>query len=430
LWYPTAIGLPVMLAVLAAAGYYYSAWRLERQLVATVWLIAGAIIAHDLVIRWMTVQNRKLALIEARKQRAAARSAEAAKAGASGEVIAETLDDPEIDLPTINLQTRQLLRAMIGLSVVVGVYFIWAEALPALRILDTVTLWQHAVVTDGQERWEPVTLANVALALVLATATGLAARNVPGVLEIAVLRRLSLQPGTRYAITQMARYLIAAVGMVAVFNAIGGQWSQVQWLVAALGVGLGFGLQEIFGNFVSGIILLFERPIRVGDLVTVGDLTGSVSRIRIRATTITDADKRELIVPNKALITDRVVNWTLSDTTTRLVIPVSIADRADLALAHRVILGAVRTHSLVMADPDPAVVIVGFSEGAVHFEARVFVKELGHRDVVHHELRLTIHDAFRAHNIQTPLPERNVHVRSFVSTPQTESRRSETPLEA
>jgi potassium-dependent mechanosensitive channel len=122
-----------------------------------------------------------------------------------------------------------------------------------------------------------------------------AARNVPGVLEIAVLRRLSIEPGSRYAITQIARYFIAVIGVIgviAVFNAIGGQWSHVQWLVAALSVGLGFGLQEIFSNFVSGLILLFERPIRMGDVVTVGDLTGTVSRIRIRATTITDANKR------------------------------------------------------------------------------------------------------------------------------------------
>ena len=429
LWYPLAIGLPLTLAGLAAAGYYYTALELETQLVATVWLIAGAVIAHDLVIRWLTLENRKLALIKARERREAARAAEVAKAaaGASGEAAPEALDIPEIDLPTINLQTRHLLRTVIGVSVVVGLWLIWAEVLPALRILDQVNVWQYAVVTDGQKKLEPVTLANLAAALVLTIVAIVAARNVPGVLEIAVLRRLSIEPGSRYAITQIARYFIAVIGVIAVFNAIGGQWSQVQWLVAALSVGLGFGLQEIFSNFVSGLILLFERPIRMGDVVTVGDLTGTVSRIRIRATTITDANKRELIVPNKILITDRVINWTLSDTTTRIVIPVSIAYGADAALAHRVILEAVHAHPLVMADPEPAVVIVGFAEGAINFEVRVFVKELGHRAPLDHELRLRIHDALCTHHIQTPLPERNVHVRSFVSTLQAPNRRSEPP---
>jgi potassium-dependent mechanosensitive channel len=429
LWYPLAIGLPLTLAGLAAAGYYYTALELETQLVATVWLIAGAVIAHDLVIRWLTLENRKLALIKAREKREAARAAEVVKAaaGASGEAAPEALDIPEIDLPTINLQTRHLLRTVIGVSVVVGLWLIWAEVLPALRILDQVSVWQYAVVTDGQEKLEPVTLANLAAALVLTIVAVVAAHNVPGVLEIAVLRRLSIEPGSRYAITQIARYFIAVIGVIAVFNAIGGQWSQVQWLVAALSVGLGFGLQEIFSNFVSGLILLFERPIRMGDVVTVGDLTGTVSRIRIRATTITDANKRELIVPNKILITDRIINWTLSDTTTRVVIPVSIAYGADAALAHRVILEAVHAHPLVMPDPEPAVAIVGFAEGAINFEVRVFVKELGHRAPVDHELRLRIHDALCTHHIQTPLPERNVHVRSFVSTLQAPNRRSEPP---
>ncbi|MGH8524865.1 MAG: mechanosensitive ion channel domain-containing protein, partial [Gammaproteobacteria bacterium] len=416
LWYPMAIGLPLLLVGLAAAGYYYTALQLENQLVASVWLIAGAVIAYDLAIRWLTVENRKHALIKAQEQRTAARAAEAAKAGAgaTGEGVLEQLDIPEIDIPTINRQTRHLLRTLIVLSAIVGLWLIWAEVLPALRILDTITVWQYAVVTDGQERWEPITLADLALGVVLAIIAWVAVRNVPGVLEVALLRRLSIEPGSRYAITQIARYVIAVVGVIVVFNTIGGQWSQVQWLVAALSVGLGFGLQEIFGNFVSGLILLFERPVRLGDVVTVKDITGTVSRIRIRATTITDADKRELIVPNKTLITGEVINWTLSDTTTRVVIPVSIAYRADLALAHRVISDAVRAHPLIMPDPGPAVVIVGFAEGAINIEVRVFVKELAQRELVDHELRLAIHDKLRAHHIETPLPERTVNVRSFV----------------
>ncbi len=429
LWYPMAIGLPLVLVGLAAAGYYYTALQLESQLVATVWLIAGAVIAYDLAIRWLTVENRKHALIKAQEQRTAARAAEAANvgAGAASASVPEQLDIPEIDIPTIDRQTRHLLRTLIVLSAIVGLWLIWAEVLPALRILDTVTVWQYAVVTDGQERMELITLADLALAVVLAIIVGVAVRNVPGVLEVVVLRRLSIEPGSRYAITQIARYVIAVVGVIVVFNTIGGQWSQVQWLVAALSVGLGFGLQEIFGNFVSGLILLFERPVRMGDVVTVKDITGTVTRIRIRATTITDADKRELIVPNKTLITGEVINWTLSDTTTRVVIPVSIAYRADLALAHRVISDAVRAHPLVMPNPDPAVVIVGFAEGAINIEVQVFVKELAQRALVNHELRLAIHDKLRAHHIETPLQERTVDVRSFVPI---QSQGSEKPQEA
>ena len=118
-------------------------------------------------------------------------------------------------------------------------------------------------------------------------------------------------------------------------------WSDVQWLVAALGVGLGFGLQEIVANFVSGLIVLAERPIRIGDVVTVGDVSGTVARIRARATMVVDFDNKEVLIPNKSFITDRVINWTLSNQTTRLLLKISVPTGADIALAQRVILETV-----------------------------------------------------------------------------------------
>ncbi len=414
-WYPAALGVPILLAVLAAAGYYYTALELEEQLVATVWLTIGAVIGYDLVIRWLTVANRKLALIKAKERREALRMAEAAK-GSSGDTAPITLDIPGIDIVAINLQTRHLLRTLIGISVVVGLWFIWAKVLPALAVLDQVTLWQHTVMIDGQEKQQPITLAELAVVMVLALITAGAARNLPGVLEIAVLRRLVMEPGSRYAITQVARYLIVAVGSMAVFKAIGGAWSQLQWLVAALGVGLGFGLQEIFANFVSGLIILFERPIRVGDTITVGGISGTVSRIRIRATTISDWDRKELIVPNKTFVTDRLINWTLSDPITRIVVPIGVAYGADPLEAHRIILEAIRSIPLVMEDPEPTVFFVGFGESALNFEVRVFVKELENRMPLTHELHMAIHQALRAHNIEIPFPQRDIHVRSIVTT--------------
>lgn len=400
LWYPAAIGTPIALAGLAAAGYYYTALQLESELVATVWLIIGAVIVHDLVIRWLTVANRKLALIKAKEEREAVRTAGAA--GGSGDATPIVLDTPEVDIPTINLQTRHLLRTLVGLSVLVGLWFIWAEVFPALKILERVTLWQQTVAINGQETQQSVTLANLALALVFAMIATVAVRNLPGVLEIALLQRLSIEHGSRYAIIQVARYLLVALGIIAVFTAIGGRWSQVQWLVAALGVGLGFGLQEIFANFVSGLIILVERPIRMGDLVTVGEITGTVSRIRIRTTIITDADRRELIVPNKTFITDRLINWTLYESITRIVIRTGVARTADPVQAYQVILDTVRSHPLVMEEPKPEVAFVGFVGSALNFEVRAFVKELEHRIQLTHELHIKILEALRAHNIPYP----------------------------
>ena len=205
-----------------------------------------------------------------------------------------------------------------------ALYFFWREALPSLALLD-VPLWQQIVTVDGATRSVPVTVSNVMVALAIGVVTFIAARNLPGLLEITALHRLRIEAGTRYAISAVSRYLIAIVGLIFAFRSIGFDWSQVQWIVAALGVGVGFGLQEIVANFISGLIILFERPVRVGDTVTIGNLTGTVSRIHIRATSMTDGENREIIIPNKSLITDKVINWTLTDSITRVTL--KIGDR-------------------------------------------------------------------------------------------------------
>ncbi len=408
-WYPAAIGLSLALAGLAVIGYYATASELAAQLVATVWLVAGAVLGHDLVIRWMLLENRKLTLQMVRDKRFTARLTEAAK-DASGELPPAPAEDVELDISRINVQTRQVLRTLIGLSLLVGLWFIWSPVLPALAILDKVAVWETTEVADGQDLRHPVTLANLALALAILIVAYVATRNLAGVLEITLFRHLLITPGGRYAVTHVARYILLSVATIGVFNTLGGRWSQVQWLVAALSVGLGFGLQEIFANFVSGLILLMERPIRVGDTVTVGDITGQVTRIRIRATTILDGDKRELVVPNKTFITDRLINWTLSDPITRVGARIGIAYGTDIQLAHQVILEAVQSVPLVLKDPAPTLFFVGSGDSSLEFQVGVFVKEVNERMPVTHALHEAIERALREHNIQVPYPQRDVHV--------------------
>jgi len=176
---------------------------------------------------------------------------------------------------------------------------------------------------------------------------------------------------------------------------------------------LGFGLQEIFANLVSGIILLFERPIRIGDTVTIGTITGKVSRIEMRATTLIDLDQKDLIVPNKTFITSQLVNWTLSDAITRLVIPVGIAYDTDVELAYKVMMDTVRSTPLVLAEPEPSVLFIGFGESALNFSIRIFVNELKNRLPVTHDLLMRLEKAFREHSIEIPVPQRDIHIRSL-----------------
>jgi potassium efflux system protein len=200
---------------------------------------------------------------------------------------------------------------------------------------------------------------------------------------------------------------------LAIANELGGTWSQVQWLVAALGVGLGFGLQEIFANMVSGIILLFERPIRVGDTVTVGHVTGRVSRIQMRATHIVDLDRKELVVPNKTFITDQLINWTLSDTVTRIVVPVNVAYGTDIQLVEKLFMDVIQATEHVLDDPEPSVLFNGFGDSCLHFDIQVFVHDMIERLSVTHQLHTNIYKTLQAHNIHMPYPQREVHIKSI-----------------
>lgn len=427
-WFVLAVGAPLVLAAVSAAGYHYTAVQFSEDLARTAGLGLGLLLIHAMLVRWLFVAQRRLAIEQARKRRAAAEEARTAPP-ATPETL--DLDEAKLDLVTIGDQTRQLLRGMAAFALFVGLWVIWADMLPALSFMRDIELWPYtvtaaavggenaapdsaAVATSGP-RVEYITLAHLAMAIVIAVVTYILARNIPGLLEIAILQKLALDTGGRYAITALARYAIVVIGTILTFGSIGIGWSKVQWLVAAMTVGLGFGLQEIFANFVSGVMLLFERPIRIGDTVTVGEVTGTVARIRIRATTITDWDRKELVIPNKEFVTGQVINWTLSDSVIRIIIPVGIAYGSDTDLAEELLYKTAREASHVLAEPKPKVLFMGFGDSALNFELRVFVSNIDHFLSTRHLLHKAIDREFRKAGVVIAFPQRDVHV---YSTPQ------------
>jgi potassium efflux system protein len=179
-----------------------------------------------------------------------------------------------------------------------------------------------------------------------------------------------------------------------------------------MGVGLGFGLQEIVANFVSGLILLAERPVRIGDVVTIGDVSGTVLRIRARATTVTDFENKEVIIPNKAFITGSVVNWTLTDRITRLTISIGVAYGSDIARVQDLLLGAVAAHPEVLRDPPPGAFLVAFADSALTFQISAFVDSLDKRQRVQHELGIAVERVLRESGISMPSPHLDLNIRS------------------
>jgi len=406
IWYPLLVSIPVIIAGFAVAGYYLSALELQQQLFVTLRLIFVIVIGYGMAIRWLTFVNRKLALKNAKQKRKALALSEKQHATPDGigssDDPALPIEEQTIDIPTINAQTIQLVTVTIGFTLVVGLWMIWSNILPAFSFLENIVLWQHQVMVDNKEVTQPVTMKNLIMAGLYVFLVVVAVRNFSGVMELLLFSRISIAAGGRYAVNQLARYLIITIGFLCIANELGGSWSQVQWLVAALSVGLGFGLQEIFANLVSGIILLFERPIRVGDTVTISGVTGKVSRIQMRATTLLDPDQKELVVPNRTFITSQLVNWTLSDSTTRIIFPIYIAYGTDVDLAHKVMLEAVRATPLVLEEPSPGVVFVEFGPEALEFSIRAYVSELANRLPVTHNLHINVEKALAAHGIKIP----------------------------
>ncbi len=414
IWYPLLLLIPFALVMLAAQGYHYTSLRVAGLIFNSLIVFLIALLIYFLAVRWLLVAQRRLALARALAKRQADIDSRASREAVkqTGEITPEAIEIPEIGLATINDQTRRLLRLVLIVFVSLILWTYWSAITPALGVLDSVTIWEHMTTAEAGGQLLPITLADIGLAALVLLLTFVAERNLPGLLEIALLQPLHVEQGNRYAVSALIRYLILAVGIVMSINLVGVGWGEVQWLIAAIGVGLGFGLKEIFANFMSGIIVLFERPVRVGDTVTLGEISGVVTRIRMRATTITDFDNKELIIPNHNLIVEPLVNWTLSDQVTRVTFMVGIAYGSDTELAHRIMLKTVAEHSLVLDEPKPTVFFTGFGDSSLDFQVAVHVKERIQRRLLTHDLHMALEKALRENGVEIPFPQRDLHLRS------------------
>ena len=416
LWFGLSIGTPILLALVSALGYLYTGAVLAALTLQTIWRLLSLSIVYLVLLRWFALARRRLTRQMAYEEFQAQLAAQKDDShdDSDGEVPAPA-EEP-LDIDKVDLQTKKLLRAVLIVVAAIVVWSIWADVLPAFAVLDEVSLWNQTVTIDGAQVIAPVTLKDVLFALVIAVVTTIVSRNLPGLMEIAVLQRLTLAPGSRYAIKTLVRYMVVTIGTIWVLSIIGWNWSQIQWLVAALSVGLGFGLQEIVANFVSGLVILFERPVRVGDTVTVGQLSGTVSQVRIRATTITDWDRKEIIVPNKSFITEQVINWTLTDPITRIVIKVGISYGSDVELARKVMFETLSSLPNVLDEPSPKVYFMELGDSSLNFTLHAYLRQLSDRLPLTDEIHRAIFAALREHGIEIPFPQRDLHIRTNAET--------------
>ncbi|SMP73759.1 potassium efflux system protein [Neorhodopirellula lusitana] len=437
------VSLPISLALLTAAGYFYTAQTLFWRLFATFVFVTTLIVVRAVLYRMLLLRRRHLSMEQARERAAAAKLA-GENGGDPCSVAGIVTENKQADISAHSLQSRNLVSTGMSAAILVGMWMIWIQVLPALSMVGNYPLWGKtdsvatasapsmpmspmalssptssttAPTTIGSDDSlaESVTLSDLALAILIVVVTIVVFRNGPGLLEISVLQQLPFDASVRYAITTLVSYVIVMVGTIAACSTIGLQWSQIQWLATALTFGLAFGLQEMFANFVAGLIILLERPIRVGDIVTVDDVTGVVSRIRIRATSITNWDRKEYVVPNKEFITGRLLNWTLSDKVNRIVVEVGLAYGADTELARELLLKAANDHPLVLKDPASVASFEGFGDNSLNLLLRAFLPTLDNRLQVITELHTAINRSFRAAGLEIAYPQRDLHIRTVAN---------------
>ncbi|WP_447888201.1 miniconductance mechanosensitive channel MscM [Serratia fonticola] len=403
------LSAPLIAALASTVGYLTTAQKLLARLETSVAIWFLLLVIYHIIRRWMLIQRRRIAFDRAKQRRAdilaqRAKGEEESTHTPNSIEGAIEVDETEIDLDAISAQSLRLVRSILTMVALVSLIVLWSEIHSAFGFLENIKLWDVNSTVNGIDIAQPITLGALLIAILVLIVTMQLVRNLPALLELAVLQHLDLTPGTGYAITTITKYLLLLFGAILSFSWIGIEWSKLQWVVTALSVGLGFGMQEIFSNFISGLIILFEKPIRIGDTVTIRNLTGTVTKINTRATTISDWDRKEIIVPNKAFITEQFINWSLSDTLTRVVLTVPAPAEANTEEVTKILINSAERCSLVLDNPTPEAYLVDLQQGIQIFELRIYAAEMGHRMPLRHEIHQLILAGYREHGITLPYP--------------------------
>jgi small-conductance mechanosensitive channel len=232
------------------------------------------------------------------------------------------------------------------------------------------------------------------------------------ILEEDVLKRFSLSKGLPHTIAMMVKYTMIVAGFILAINAAGIPLDKLTIILGAFSVGIGFGLQNIFNNLVSGFILLLERPIQLGDTVQVGLLTGNVKSIGIRSSNILTFDGADVIVPNGQLVSNEVINWTLSDPKRRIEIAVGVSYKSDPALVHQLLSNILNEHPDVLKDPEPLVFFDGLGESSLDFILLYWISDNLENRRIKSEILFRVFSVLKENNIEIPFPQRDIHVRT------------------
>jgi potassium-dependent mechanosensitive channel len=306
-----------------------------------------------------------------------------------------------------------LLHAIGRLVNVVAVVSWAVILLNQFRVYRPIAEWTRSVLTHQVAIGEiSLTLGGVLLFLASLWVAFWLSKTIRVVLRDDVLPKMELPRGVGNSVSTLSYYGVLVAGIMIALAAAGFQVSQLAFVVGALGVGIGFGLQNVVNNFVSGLILMFERPIQPGDVIDVSGTSGKVLNIGMRATTLTTFEGADVVVPNGTLLSEKLINWTLSDTTRRLEVSVGVAYGTDPHRVLALLAEVAKSTPGVLGDPSPVTVFVGFGASSLDFLVRAWVSDYFESVVIKSALTVRVHDALKDAGIEIPFPQHDLHVRS------------------
>ncbi len=380
---------PSFLAILLTLGYVVGVGVFYSRTVSSLWLVGVMAVASGFYMR-LTRSMRLRALLVWRKKRR--------EDPVNGEM------GIGVDWREFRDQGRELRKMLGAFLFLVGITYIWIDTIPALG-----ALWEFPLLQT--ETSVLLTIGQLCRVLVCIVATFILSIQLPNILQVLIFSNIgTVTQGNRYALSTLLSYLVVIAGITWGSIILKIEWSSLQWIFAAVSVGLGFGMKEIFGNLFAGIMLLFERPIRVGDVVTIGVNTGKVHRIRIRSTTIRQGDKREVIVPNMDIITGQLVNWTLSDSMTRLELLVRTSMDADVDQVIGILEEEMRNSDKVLEKPEPFAILQEIGESALVFCCYAYVSEMRLRKFAKTDIQRKVLERFREQGISIPYPKYDIRM--------------------
>jgi small-conductance mechanosensitive channel len=270
---------------------------------------------------------------------------------------------------------------------------------------------EHPIVYVNQK---PLTIMSIVLGIVILLVFVLISKGLRKVFKRRIFDKYQLDEGIQLIILKLTHYLLIGLGIIIAVQSIGLNLTSLAVVFGLLSVGIGFGLQNVASNFVSGLIILFERPIKIGDRITIGDVWGDVENISLRATLIRTVDNITIIVPNSEFISSQVINWSHRDPKVRVHIPVGVSYGSDVSLVISSLLEVAKNHPEVMKDPPPKVWFTQFGDSSLNFELLAWTLDPKKRPDIISDLNKEIDRIFRKNKVEIPFPQRDLHVRSSV----------------